>query len=332
MTTRRVFLGTLACALLAAPRAAEAQQTGKVYRIGYLAPGSSSSDAAGTRALQAFQQGLRERGWVEGQNIVVEYRFAEGRFDRLANLAAELVRRKVDIIIATTTPAATAARKATATIPIVMVSVGDPVGIGLITSLARPGGNVTGQAFSAGSEIFGKQLELLKEIVPKVRRVAILSNPGNPSQALAIKDVKAAAQSLGVELQLLEAQGPDSFGGAFAAMITERVGALLVLSDPMFGLHAARLADLTTINQLPSMHGVRQMVEPGGLMYYGPNIPDLFRSAATYVDKILKGAKPPDLPVEQPTKYELVINLKTAKTLGLTIPQSLLLRADELIQ
>jgi len=238
----------------------------------------------------------------------------------------------VYIIVATPTPAAVAAKNATATIPIVMINVGDPVGLGLIASLAPPGGNVTGVSYSVGLELFGKQLELLKETVPKVRRVAILSNPGNPSHALAISDVKVAARSLGVQLQLLEARGPNEFDGAFAAMAKERVGALLVVADAMFGPHRARLADLAAKNQLPSMHGVRVEVEAGGLMFYGHNFPDQWRRAATFVDKILKGAKPADLPVQQPTKFELVINLKTAKALGLTIPQSLLLRADEVIQ
>ncbi|MDR6861018.1 ABC transporter substrate-binding protein [Variovorax guangxiensis] len=330
---RRTFIARVAFGLVAAPMTFHAQPAGNVRRIGYLAPGPSSpADAAGIRALQAFRQGMRELRWVEGQNIVINYRFAEGKFDRLPALAAELVRLNVELIVATTTPAAAAAKNATATIPIVMVSVGDPVGLGLIASLARPGGNVTGQAFSVGTEVFGKQLELLKEVVPKVRRVAILSNPANPSHALAISNVKAAARSLGVELHLLEARDPDEFDSAFAAMVKERVGALLVVSDPMFGLHAARLADLAGKNQLPSMHGVRQMVDPGGLIFYGPNLPDLFRRAATYVDKILKGAKPADLPVQQPTNLELIINMKTAKALGLTIPQSLLLRADEVIQ
>jgi putative ABC transport system substrate-binding protein len=261
---RRTFITRVAFGLVAAPLTSHAQLAGNVRRIGYLAPGPSSpSDAAGIAAVQSFRQGLRELGWIEGQNIVVDYRFAEGRFDRLPDLAAELVRLKVDLIVATTTPAAAAAKNATATIPIVMVSVGDPVGLGLIASLARPGGNVTGQAFSAGMEIYGKQLELLKEAVPKVRRVAILSNPANPSHALAISNVRAAARSLSVELQLLEARDPDEFDGAFAAMVKERVGALLIVSDPMFGLHAAQLATLAGKNQLPSIHGVRQMVDPG---------------------------------------------------------------------
>jgi ABC-type uncharacterized transport system substrate-binding protein len=225
-----------------------------------------------------------------------------------------------------------AAKNATGTIPIVMIGVGDPVDTGLVASLARPGGNVTGLSYSVGMETIGKGLQLLKEAVPKVRRVAILSNPANPSPALAISNVQAAARSLRVQLQLLEARGPDGFDGAFAAMAKEHVEVLLVVGDPAFDLQRARLADLAVQNRLPSMHTLRQSVEAGGLMSYGPSVADLWRRAATYVDKILKGAKPADLPVEQPTKFELVINLKTAKSLGVTIPASLLLRADETIQ
>jgi putative ABC transport system substrate-binding protein len=254
------------------------------------------------------------------------------RFDRLPDLAAELVRLKVDIIVAAPTPAAVAAKNATGTIPIVMTVVGDPVGIGLIASLARPGGNVTGLSYSVGVETFGKGLELLKAALPKVRRMAILSNPGNPSHVLAIRDLKVAAGSLGVQLQFLEARGPNEFDGAFAAMAKERVGALLVVADSVFNFHRARLTDLAARSRLPTMYGIRENVEAGGLMSYGASVPDLYRRAAGYVDKILKGAKPADLPVEQPTKFELVINLKTAKALGLTIPQSLLLRADQVIE
>ena len=315
--------------MLLAPLAADAQQTGKVHRIGYLSSGSAT---APPYLVEAFRQGLRERGWVEGQNTLIEYRWAEGKFDRLPDLAAELVRLKVDIIVAVASPAAAAAKNATATIPIVGISLGDPVGLGLIASLARPGGNVTGSSYSVGLEIFGKQLELLKETVPKVRRVAILSNPANPVLPVWIREIKVAARSLGVQLQLFEARGPNEFDGAFAAMAKERVGALLVPSDPIFNLHRARLADLAARSRLPAAYNVRENVDAGGLLSYGPSNTDLWRRAAGYVDKILKGAKPADLPVEQPTKFELVINLKTAKALGLTIPQSLLVRADELIQ
>jgi len=322
-------MGALAGTLLAAPLAAEAQQAGKVHRIGYLTGGLSTDRP---HLIEAFRQGLRELGWVEGQNIVIEYRYAEGRFDRLPDLAAELVRLKVDIIVAVATPASAAAKNATGTIPIVGISLGDPVGTGLIASLARPGGNVTGVSYSVGVETIGKGLELLNEIVPNVRQVAILSNPGNPLHAPAVRDVKVAARSLGVQLQLLEARGPTEFDGAFAAMAKERVGGLLVVADTMFNLHRARLVELAAKSRLPAAYGTRDAVEAGGLMSYGPSLPDLFRRGATYVDKILKGAKPADLPVEQPTKFELVINLKTAKALGLTIPPSLLGRADEVIE
>jgi len=257
-----------------------------------------TSSTVSPRPVEAFRQGLRGLGWVEGQNIVIEYRSAEGRYDRLPDLAADLVRLKVDIIAAAGTAATTAAKNATRAIPIVMIGVGDPVGLELIASLARPGGNVTGLTFSVGMETAGKGLELLKEALPKVRRVAVLTNPANPGQPLALKNVKAAARSLGMQLQLLEARGPDEFDGTFAAMAKERVGALLVVSEAMFNIHRVRLADLAARNKLPSMHGFREDAEAGGLMSYGPDLADLFRRSATYVDKILKGAKPGDLPVE----------------------------------
>jgi putative ABC transport system substrate-binding protein len=329
MITRRVFVGSLTGGLLAAPLAAEAQPAAKVPRIGVLGSGSRSDLSP---RLDPFRQGLRELGWVEGQNIAMEYRFAEGRYDRLPDLAAELVRLRVDLIVAVPTAAVVAAKNATATIPIVMISVGDPVGLGLVASLARPGGNATGLSYSAGLEIFSKQLELLKETVPKVRRVAVLSNPAHPAHPLQIREVNIAARSLGLQLQLLEARGPNEFDGAFAAMAKERVEALLVVVDAMFILHRTRLADLAARSRLPAVYGTRESVEAGGLMSYGPSVRDLFRRSATFVDKILKGAKPGDLPVEQPTQFELVINLKTAKALGLRIPQSLLQRADEVIQ
>ena len=326
---RRTFLTMVGGSILAAPFAAEAQPAGKVYRVGYFTAGSVT---ANPRVLEAFRQGLRDHGWVEGQNIVIEYRSAEGRFDRLPDLAAELVRLKVDVIAATPTPAALAAKNATGTVPIVGVSLTEPVELGLVASLARPGGNVTGVSYSVGADIFGKDLELLKEVVPKVRRVAVLSNPDSPAQRITIGNIKGTARSLGVQLLLLEARAPGDFDGAFAAMAREHVGALLVVTDPMFIPHRARLADLVAKNRLPSIFTQRADVEAGGLMSYGPNFPDMYRRAAGYVDKILRGAKPADLPVEQPTKFELVINLKTAKTLGLTIPPSVLGRADQVIE
>jgi putative ABC transport system substrate-binding protein len=326
---RREFIILLASAT-ACPLAAYAQQqAGKVPRIGFLLVTSPSDRPS---LLDAFRRGLRELGWVEGQNIVIDYRFAEGRLDWLPDLAAELIRLKVDVIVSFGTQGVTAAKNATETIPIVMIGVRDPVGTGLIASLARPGGNVTGVSGSAGLEIVAKQLELLKETVPKAHRVAILSNPANAYHQLAIREVNVAAQSLGVQLQLLEARGPNEFDGAFAAMAKERVGALLVVSDVIFNNHQTLLADLAARSRLPAAYGVRESVEAGGLMSYGTSFLDLHRRSAAYVDKILKGAKPADLPVEQPTKFELVINLRTAKTLGLTIPPTLLSRADEVIE
>src|SRR5438876_1281183 len=266
MMNRRWFLRTMSVSLLAAPLAADAQQAGKVPRIGFL---SVTSPSDRPPLLDAFRQRLRELGWVEGQNIVIDYRYAEGRVDRLPDLAAELVRLKVDLIVASAgTQAATAAKNATETIPIVMIAVRDPVGTGLIASLAHPGGNVTGVSGYAGLEIVAKQLELLKEIVPKIRRVAILSNPANAYHQLAIREVNVAARSLGVQLQLLEARGPNEFDGAFHAMVKERVGALLVLSDAIFGSHRTRLADLAARSRLPAAFGVRDDVEAGGLMSY----------------------------------------------------------------
>jgi putative ABC transport system substrate-binding protein len=300
-----------------------------VPRIGYLGATSPSDRPP---LLDAFRQRLRELGWVEGQNVLIDYRFAEGRLDRLPDLAAELVQLKVDLIVSLGTQGVTAAKNVTETIPIVMIAVRDPVGTGLIASLARPGGNVTGVSGYAGLESVAKQLELLKETAPKTSRVAILSNPANAYHQLAIKEVNVAAQALGVQLQLLEARGPNEFDGAFAAMAKERAGALLVLSDVIFNSHGTRLADLAARSRLPTAYAVRESVEAGGLMSYGPSFIDSYRRSAAYVDKILKGAKPADLPVEQPTKFELVINLKTAKALGLDVPAALLSRADEMIE
>jgi len=326
---RRIGLAVvLVLSLIFAPLAADAQQAGKVARIGFLASGSSKSSPV----PEGFRQGLRELGWVEGQNIVIDYRYAEGRLDRLPDLAAELVRLKVDSIVALATPATAAAKNATATIPIVMIGTGDPVERGFVTSLARPGGNVTGLTYSgAGMEIFAKQLQLLTEAIPKVSRVAILSNPTNQNHPVWMKEAKDAGRSLGVQLQLLEASSPNEFDGAFVAMAKERAGALLILADALFLLHRTRLAALVAKHRLPAL-GYQELVEAGALMSYGPSLSDLGRSAATYVDKILKGVKPADLPVEQPTKLEMVVNLRTARALGLTIPQSVLLRADKVIE
>ncbi|HEY7653658.1 MAG TPA: ABC transporter substrate-binding protein [Methylomirabilota bacterium] len=326
---RRTFLSALSGGLLAATLAAEAQQPGKTHRIGYLAV-RSASDSLPFR--EALRQGLSELGWVEGQNIVIEYRFAEGKYEQMPNLAAELVRLKLDVMVAEGTAAAVAAKNATRAIPVVATSVSDPVGIGLIASLARPSGKVTGLSYSVGNETVVKSLELLTETVPRIRSVAILSNPAHPTQPGTIRNLNVTARSLGVQLQHLEARGPNDFDGAFAAMGKERAETLLVVADAMFGFHRTRLADLAARSGLPAAYGVRERLDAGGLLFYGPSITDLFRRAATYVDKILKGAKPADLPVEQPTKFELVINLKTAKALGLTIPPSLLQRADQVIE
>jgi putative ABC transport system substrate-binding protein len=332
VTIRRAFLGTLAGGVLAVRAGlGPAQTAGRIYRLGYLS--TSARTATYTRPLEAFLEGLRELGWVEGGNIVINYRWAEGKPGRLPGLADELVRLKVDVIAASPTPAALAARNATRTIPIVGMGLSEPVAVGLVASLARPGGNVTGVTYSADADIFGKQLALLQDVDRSIRRVAFLLNPGSsPSLPLTIAKVQAAAKSLGVQLQLVEARDPSEFDRAFATMSRERAEALLVAGDPMFFLHRARLADLAARNRLPSMSTQTQWVDAGGLISYGPNLPDLWRRAAGYVDRILKGANPAELPIEQPTKFELVVNLRTAKALQLTIPQSLLLQADYVME
>ena len=325
---RRAFLAG-AAALLAAPHAAEAQSAGKVPRVGVLS-GGSRSEPVPTSAVHAFQQGLRELGYVEGQSIAIEYRWAEWKHERLPDLAAELVRLRVDVIVATIAVAVQAAKHATKTIPIVMVA-NDPVAAGFVASVARPEGNITGLSMMT-PEVVAKQLGLLREVVPKISRVAVLGNSANPGNAPQLRAAQMAARSLGVRLQPLDARGPSEIDSAFAAMTRERAGAFLVLLDPMLSGQREQIAGLAAKGRLPAMYALRQHVEVGGLMAYGANIFDLFRRMAIYVDKILKGAKPADLPIEQPTKYELVINLKTAKALGLTIPPSLLARADQVIE
>ena len=325
---RREFITMLGTAA-ALPLAVHAQQTARVRRVGWLSPGSGTSDE---NFLASFRDGLRELGWVVGQNIAIEPRWAEGRFERLPDLAAELVRLKVDVIVAAVTQASLAAKHATGTIPIVMVGVGDPLGSGLVDSLARPSGNVTGPS-SMLAEVSKKQLALLKETVPRASPVAVLWNPANPVwQAAALRETEVAARAMDLRLQLLEARGPDELEGAFTAMTRERAGALFVPADIIFVRHARQMADLAARHRLPAMYGFREHVEAGGLMSYAASFSVIFRRAATFVDKILKGAKPADLPVEQPTKFELVINLKTAKALGITIPQSVLQLADEVLQ
>jgi ABC-type uncharacterized transport system substrate-binding protein len=320
----------LILALLAAPFAAEAQQAAKVPRIGYV----STNLAANPHTREAFRQGLRDLGYVEGRNVVIEYRSAEGKVERFPALAAELVALKVDVIVAANTRAALAAKQATRTLPIVFATAVDPVASGLVTSLARPGGNVTGLSILA-PELVGKCLELLKQAVPGVSRVAVLWQPGGYGERTEkemLKEAEVAARALGVRLQFVEARGPTDFARAFSDMTGARAGALTVLSSVTFISERRRLVDLAAKNRLPTVYPGREFVDAGGLMAYGSDLADLNRRAATYVDEILKGTKPRDLPVQQPTKFELVVNLKTAKALGLTIPQSVLLRADEIIQ
>ncbi len=315
--------------LLAAPLAASAQQAGKVPRVAYL---SASSAASATGMVEAFRQGLRELGYVEGRNILMEYRWADGRFDRLPALAAELARLTVNVIVASNTPAALAARDATSTIPIILVTSGDPVGSGLVASLARPGGNVTGLSLTPTLAISGKQLELLKEAFPTVSHVAVLANPANPPTAHLLRETELAARALGLRLRVVQVREPKDFDDAFATMKNERVPALLVIPDPLVNDNRGRIVAFAATNRLPAIYPYSTFVDVGGLMSYGVDLSDLNRRAATYVDKILKGAKPAELPVEQPTKFDLVINLKTVKTLGLTIPPSLLARADQVIR
>jgi len=318
-----------ALALLAAPLAAEGQQFAKIPRIGFLSPHSASD--VGVSRLGAFRQGLRELGYVEGQTIAIESRWAEGKYDRLPGLATELVGLKVDVIVTYAPPAIQAAKQATATIPIVMAGIVDPVATGFVASLARPGGNITGLSLMA-PDLVGKQLEMLKGIVPKVSRIALLGNPTNTGNAPQVRYAQDAARALKVQLQPLEASSSSEIDSAFAAMTRERAGAVIVLVDAMFSDQRNRIADLAVKRRLPSVYGLPEHAEAGGLMFYGGDDRDRFRRAAIYVDRILKGAKPADLPVEQPTRFELVINLRTAKALGLTIPPALLQRADQVIQ
>ena len=323
MTTRRDLLFLLGASAVT-PRLVRAQVPTKVRRIGLL---STFSASAAARWLQALREGLRDLGWVEGRNITIEYRSAEGKSDRLPDLAADLVRQKVDVIIVSDAPAAQEASRA---IPVVMV-VGEPFEFGLAASLARPGGNLTGLT-SMTPQLAGKRLELLKEIVPKLARVAVLWNPQNPASMLTWKETELPARQLGIELQSLEVRSPNDFDKAFEDATRGRVGALFVMQDPMIGSNLKRIADVAARHHLPSMFHRSEFPRVGGLASYGIDRADLFRRAAAYVDKILKGAKPSELPIEQATRFEFVINLKTAKTLALTIPQSVLQRADEVIQ
>jgi putative ABC transport system substrate-binding protein len=323
-----VALKLLGIMLFALCAAVEAQQPQKIHRIGVLGATSPATIAA---RLDAFRQGLRELGYIEGKNIVVEYRYADGKLNRVPALAAEMVRLNVEVILTGGSAATRPAKEATTTIPIVMAQDTDPVGNGFVTSLARPGGNITGLSIVA-PEIGGKQLELLKESVPKLLRVVVPSNPDEASYAQLRKETELAAKALKIETQFLDARGPQDIENAFREATKRRADAILVPTMPIVAAQRAQIAHLAVKNRLPAMYGQPEYVELGGLMFYGASINDLFRRAATYVDKILKGAKPADLPVEQPTKFELVINLKAAKQIGLTIPPNVLARADRVIR
>ena len=321
--SRGVLVVALVLALLGAPRAADAQPPERTVRVGFLVPASPSDDVEG------FLGGMRDLGYVEGRNLVVEYRAAGGKSERLDDLVAELIRLKVDVIVTGGTPAALAARRARTAIPVVIGAMGDPVESGVVASLARPGGNITGLSLQTSEGFAGKYLELLREAVPKVSRVAIL---GRPSARSPVQAMEQAARSLDVRVQLIEVDQPGQLEGAFAAMTTQNVGALVVTPSPFNVTHRDRIVSLAAKHRLPAMYGLTAFVDAGGLMAYGASLRDLFRRAATYVDKILKGAKPADLPVEQATKFDLVINLRTARALGLVIPPSLLGRADRVIE
>jgi putative ABC transport system substrate-binding protein len=323
---RREFITLLGGAAAAWPLGARAQQAGSRYTVGIFSAGVGNAEFT-----TVLVDALRELGWVEGKNVVFERRYADNRLERLPELAADLVRLNVDVIAAVGTLAPLAAKRATSTIPIVMAAAGDPLGSGLVTSLARPGGNVTGMSLMA-PDLGGKRLELLNEALPRLSRVAVLWNEANPYSALVFKEMEAAGQTLRIEVQSLGVRAPDDFDGAFEAAIRQHPDALITIEDPLTFSQRQRVAQFTAGQQMPSLHGFREFAAAGGLMAYGASGPDLFRRAAGYVDKILKGAKPADLPVQQPSKFELVINLKTARALGLEIPPTLLARADEVIE
>jgi putative ABC transport system substrate-binding protein len=326
VTTRRDLITLLAGAAVAWPLSARPQQAGSGYTVGIF---SAGDDNAGLSSV--LFDALRELGWAEGKNVRFERRYAENRLERLPELAGDLVRVKVDVIAAAGTLAPLAAKRATSTIPIVMTAAGDPLGSGLVASLARPGGNVTGLSLMV-PDLGGKRLELLGEVLPQLARVAVLWNAANPYSALVFKETEAAGRTLGIEIQSLEVRTPDDFDGAFDATRRQRPDALITVEDPLTVNHRKRIADFAVVQQLPSLHGVREFAAAGGLISYGASLADLYRRAAGYVDKILRGAKPADLPVQQPTKFEFVINLKTAKALGLDIPATVLARADEVIE
>ena len=325
---RRAFITMMTGSAVAAPLAGEAQTAGKVSRVGIL---WAYSPSVASILGDAFRQGLRGLGYVEGRNILIEERWAQDRFDRLPALAAELSRLKLDVIVTASTPAVQAAKQATKTVPIVMTLVSDPVEDGVVASLARPGQNVTGLSLMH-PEVSAKRVALLKEVVPKLSRVAVLWSPLTAANRKVLQETQAAAHALGLQLRPIEVRAPTDLNSAFSAIARDRAGALVVVPDALFRNQHGPILDLAARSRLPAIYWSRDLVEAGGLMAYGVNFPDVLRQAAGLVDKILRGAKPADLPIEQPTKLELVINMKTAKTLGLTLPQSLLVRADEIIQ
>jgi putative ABC transport system substrate-binding protein len=322
------FALVVALGYLLAPLAAQAEQTGNTHRIGFL---GNSTAALEANLVDPFREGLRERGYVEGQNLLIEYRWAEGKYERFPALVGELLALKVEVIVTAGTPATLAVKKATQSVPLVMVAVGDPVGTGIVPSLSEPGGNITGLT-SISTEMDGKRLELLKEVTPDVSHVAVLWNSVSPLQTLAEKRVRAAAQVLRIKVLSLGVRNPEEIENAFVTIARERPGALLVLADRLFLHHRARIMDFAARQRLPGVHAYRELVVAGGLMSFGPSYPEMHRRAAYFVDRILNGAKPADLPVERPATFKLVINMKAAKALGLTIPRSVLLRATELIE
>jgi ABC-type uncharacterized transport system substrate-binding protein len=325
---RREFI-TLLGGAAAWPLAARAQQpVGKVARVGFMGNSTAVLEA---NLVGPFRDGLRELGYQEGRNILIEYRWAEGNYERFPALVAELLALPVDVIVTAGTPATLAVKKATSTVPLVMIAVGDPVGIGIVSSLARPGANITGLS-SIAPDLEGKRLELLREVIPKLSRVALFLNPLNEFHTVSVRQAFAAAQALGIKLQALEVRTSEEVAGAFAAIVREKPDALLILADRVFLHNRKRMMDFATEHSLPSVNAYRELVEAGGLMSYGPSYEDMHRRAADYVDKILKGVKPGDLPVEQPTKFTLILNLKSARTLGIDVPPMLLARADEVIE
>ena len=326
MTDRRTFIGVLAEALFVAPLAARAQQAAKVYRIGILESVPAAQNAAN---LDALRKGLRELGYVEGRNLIIEYRSADGRAEQFPELASEMVRLKVDVILTRGTPAARAAKDATATVPVIMATMGDPRAI--VASFARPGGNITGVT-TFSTELIAKRIQLLHELVPKLARIALVHNMGNPAAPPEWDETKIAARALGLQAELLDVRSEDGLRRALESAARRRVDALLIGADGLTQMHRQTIVELVTRNRLPAAYPAREFVEAGGLLAYAVNYADLYYRLASFADKIIKGANPADLPVEQPTKFELVINLKTAKALGLAIPQSLLLQANEVIQ